>query len=840
MEIVYFSDIKDDLISHIRRRMLIPIIGSGFTKGCRSINGQVPSGDEYRKYMVDEIIKTNSFSDHEQKKLSSDPFSMISGIYQKVIPADERRKYLKDNFTKVCIEENKKNLLSLPWPYIYTLNIDDGIEEGSEYNTVVYANRDVVESIFDERSCVIKLHGDVAEIITYADSQSSVFSQMQYVTSLETNNNLLTKLKNDSDYNNLIFIGCSLDDELDLLKSLNSSKDREQNSITSKYVCIVDEPTTLDILKYENYGITHCIKFDSYDDIYEGIYSAGLEAEQITIDDLENRKAFEFQLLPSTYEINKPYFFFGKSLISREHTINLPYFFITRDITPKIIENFSMFPLQFLIGSGCSGKSYILADIAQKIRDRDVFLFETKDRLSTKAFNQLITKKNCILLADNTAFSILQIEYLLQHIQELRSRKISIAIVAGKNDRELNNQINLKKIYGCIKENDFTKIDISNSFSDLELGELNPKLTAVNIGIFSSGNERDYSKKSGEKENEKRSTIIDNIIYASEKLMEKNQFSNNSPCFSSMRNIAALIALATERKIYSKRAIELDLAEELDIQWRRVVPLIDKEVTWSFERSKADNSPIKYVINAEHWLYSQLNAFISSGNHERIVEAYKYIISRIIIHEGKPEVFVNSNDKSYKNYILFDNINRIFNSSSIRQKIALSLIREIYEGLNDSLSTDPNYKHQQAKAYLHSSYAEQDAEQKIRYLDQAYRASVVAEDVFNERYRENRNDKILISVAHIHYTQAIILCHLCKANEYKSINKNSEAIAKLYEALISPYNNFEYVQKDSRSNHGIIDNILDTMSADSTLIDSDQKKPLEHLLNNHRRKDSKF
>ena len=40
-------------------------------------------------------------------------------------------------------------------------------------------------------SCVIKLHGDVAEMLTYEDAKSEVFTQKQYVNSLKSNESLL-------------------------------------------------------------------------------------------------------------------------------------------------------------------------------------------------------------------------------------------------------------------------------------------------------------------------------------------------------------------------------------------------------------------------------------------------------------------------------------------------------------------------------------------------------------------------------------------------------------------------------------------------------------------------
>ena len=48
MKVVNFTQIKDELINNMRRKMLIPVIGSGFTRGCDAYKGKVPSGKDYK------------------------------------------------------------------------------------------------------------------------------------------------------------------------------------------------------------------------------------------------------------------------------------------------------------------------------------------------------------------------------------------------------------------------------------------------------------------------------------------------------------------------------------------------------------------------------------------------------------------------------------------------------------------------------------------------------------------------------------------------------------------------------------------------------------------------
>ncbi|OUN41170.1 hypothetical protein B5G26_12045 [Anaerotignum lactatifermentans] len=109
MKVVNFSQIKDELVSNIRRKMLIPVIGSGFTRGCDAYKGKVPSGNDYSEYMIKKIVKELSLTQDEIDSLQTESFSNISQTYHQVIPISVQKEYLKSNFTKVKLEESKKS-----------------------------------------------------------------------------------------------------------------------------------------------------------------------------------------------------------------------------------------------------------------------------------------------------------------------------------------------------------------------------------------------------------------------------------------------------------------------------------------------------------------------------------------------------------------------------------------------------------------------------------------------------------------------------------------------------------------------------------------------------------
>lgn len=782
MKIVKFCEIQEELVKNFQRKTLIPVIGSGFTRNCDSIKGKVPSGEDYKKHMVNEVIKKLKLSQEKEDGLLKEPFSRISSVYNRVIPLEERKAYLFDNFTEVQLDDLKKDFLTISWPYIYTLNIDDGIEKNSAYNFVIYANRHVSDSIFAGKKCVIKLHGDVSEMLAYTDAKSEIFTQEQYIKSLKENTSLLDKLSHDMQFHNMVFIGCSLSDEIDIM---SCSSTNEVDNTSARYYCTTQEPEVLEQIQLEQYGITHCVLFDTYDEIYDGFFKVSEEAAKIQVDDLTPFQSGEIMHLTSGYDQNKAYLLYGKSLIGKDRKITFPYFFIHRDITGSIFDKVDKSPLQFVLASGCSGSSYIAIDLASRIRDREVFVFESKDRITEDAFSLLLQKQNCVVIADCKSLSNDQIEKLILSRDMLTRNGTHVLVFAAKSNRDLSNTFQLLEYRGVPNLSELQPTQIGKNFSQSELVRLNPLLTAVGVGVFNS-----------------EKTIVDNIITVSETLRERNKFYSLMPHFKNIKEIAALIALATEKKLYSTRVILLDTASEIEYQQKATDPLIERESTWSFEKDDVDNSPAKFVLNAEFWLYRKLGEFAKyERNHPKIAQAYKYIVGRIITHEGPPNLDYNKKDATYKEYIIFDNINRIFCSYGYA---GTDLIQKIYDSLNDDLSSDPNYMHQRAKCRIKMAYKTEDASLQKKILDQGFRDAGVALQVFEHRYSKQCNEKIAISIAHVMYTRALILCHEANVDDYSNVSTNSEAIRSLYVALKSPYNTYAFAKGDSYNFKNVI------------------------------------
>ena len=805
IQCVSYDEVSNEIIQMMRRKTIIPVIGSGFTRDCIARSGKVPSGEDYYNYMIAQIVDQNP-DEMKVKELNNESFSSISSIYHKMVQAEKQQSYLLNKFTNVKLENVKKNFLKIDWPYIYTLNIDDAIENNSEFKTVLYANRDIRNSIFEQEKCVIKLHGDIKDILKYEDSNCEIFDQKQYVVSIKKNVSLLKKLTHDYEYLNLLYIGCSLSDEIDLLFSTSMANDNNNN----RYYCSTQITTLLQKTKLEAFGITHCIVFESYDDIYEKMTDAFHQSLCITPDELEQFSTYEFKTLGTGFELNCPYLFQGKSILNNSKIAIYPSFFVSRSVTDKIVENINSKGTQIVVGRGCSGKTYVSYDIIRRVRDREVYAFRSKDRINNETLTLLLNKENCLTIFDSKVLSIKQIEEIILTTSERVVKSNSIIIIENKSNRDLSGLLVLMKMNEHLEDDEIPQLEISNRFSKPKTDEINNYLVTSSLGVFSENK-----------------SIADNIINASNLLIQKNKFSQISPLTDNVRQVSSLIVLATLGKVYASDAINLDLVEEFEMQCKKAMPLIEKESTWVFEMSAANNSPLKYVVNAEYWLFNQLDILAKSRKgREKIIEAYRYIIGKLIEINGKPDLMKGEKYAPYKDYILFDNIFQIFRSQGTK------IIRDIYQSLNDILATDPNYLHQRAKCYIRSAYKSTEEKDKEKWLEMAYRDASISNSSFEKRYESHENEKIMISAAHSLYTAALALCHIAKLRNYRDISINANAVKCLYKAISSPFNSIEFVNNDATYNYNnVVGDLVSTFATDvKYLKDKDAEEKVAELL----------
>ena len=118
---------------------LIPIFGAGFSKSSPSLSGFVPDGPECTKLMKALIQKY--IPDIDVSLLANYNFNDTAKRFKKsvphFIPEFNYLEFFKSNFTEVKLSPTKENFLRLPWPFAFTINIDDGIENSNLFNPIL-------------------------------------------------------------------------------------------------------------------------------------------------------------------------------------------------------------------------------------------------------------------------------------------------------------------------------------------------------------------------------------------------------------------------------------------------------------------------------------------------------------------------------------------------------------------------------------------------------------------------------------------------------------------------------------------------------------------------------
>lgn len=240
------KELKKIFDSLLQIEDLVPVIGSGFTRGLRTKNGMVPSVDELREVMAEIMHSIDGSDETEFMDIAladfADAFWEELEKSNKQRCKDKFREYIELNFTKVYdVEQSKRHFLNSNWKTIFTLNYDDTIENVLDIDVVVPYDKFSVRS---GKSSLIKLHGDARRFSMTGDSKYCVLGNQQYVSLIKekSNEDLVKVLENIFFSKSVFFIGCSLDNELDLLYSAGTQLEQKAKSNSEHHIIYSNFP----------------------------------------------------------------------------------------------------------------------------------------------------------------------------------------------------------------------------------------------------------------------------------------------------------------------------------------------------------------------------------------------------------------------------------------------------------------------------------------------------------------------------------------------------------------------------------------------------------------------
>lgn len=446
-----------DLLAHLLlEERLIPIFGAGFTKSSPCHCGTVPDGQECTQIMKSIIKKySEGIGDEELSKYN---FSTTAKRFKKLvpryIPEHEYLKFYRDNFTNVELSLLKREILQLPWPFVFTINIDDGIENTGFFNTILpYQN--ARKDLSSNKCTLFKLHGDASYELHYNQENNIIFDSDQYTQSLinPSNQTLRECFTNAYKEFNILFIGCSLENETDIKYIYNSiSKERFNTmgiTIKTHRLSEIEEDDL------EDYGITDIILVKDYDLFYVDLLTAAtsLLAEQ-------KGKAYPFYnpIVKSISDDNLKFFSGYRCFDEKHNTFFKSNLIIERDILQELEISLEHFNIVFVEGRRFSGKTSLLCTLCEKEKRKSIFFFpSTTQEHADIIYNILENHHNSILLFDTNSLSS-ECYYMLRDVSQLLERNCNKLVIAlNQNDNYLPELI------------DSEYIKIPNTFSSMAL-----------------------------------------------------------------------------------------------------------------------------------------------------------------------------------------------------------------------------------------------------------------------------------------------------------------------------------------------------------------------------------
>ena len=763
-KVIWKDDKKTrDMISQlISDKKLFPVFGSGFTAKCKAKNGVVPSGKDMITYMIDFLSKAyNKPAENFQGR----NFPDLCTLYSKKSTIDEKFDYFSSNFTEVIIEEEKKRFLSLFTQYVYTLNIDDGIEHNCSQFNVLLPNTEIFDKYIEKYTTVFKLHGDVSFYLKNIENESIIFNKKEYIESIKKNGKMLAKLKEDFADKNIIYIGCSLDDEPDLLSIVAEAAKERLAESQAFYITRRDiDEEEQDLL--EEYGITTIVKIENYISFFADIISLcsgktnstdffdnfhepkfiRLGKSDVTIDTLLNSNS----IVPSPFE--------GK--------IFLPPYFIKRDVLNEVISSLKFHsPIHIIYGNRISGKTFFLVGLMDLIPDKTRYYFPSNVKISDDRIDSLLEMSNCAFIFDTNTLNERQLQKMLK-LKSVFSRNGNyIVLTINTSERSGIDLISTTDKYGLTK--------VKNVFSPNEIKQLNKALQKCNLPTFI----RTETIKTY-KELRVARTILDNLYI----IQDKFQYDKKLPDFLalskdlSIKKLALLIILATNKEISSYELSYFDIREEA-LSLAKDYPILFEIGYYRFALPIID-SIYKFATNSRYYLLKYLGDFSKNQKkYDLIIDSYKYIHRRIKQNE---ESFIVP--RKMLGFLRFDVLSDIFYKNN---NYTTDLINNIYKRFEDELNDSPQFKHQRAKSILWRFNKDlSNMQEAAKYIELA---KYDTENILKSR----KNDKLEISLEHIKYTQSIIYGRICALEEYSNSNAIRIAVRCYLEALTSDNNKLE-------------------------------------------------
>ena len=746
---------KDFLRGLLLTGRCIPFLGAGFTAGEPAHRGRVPSGAEFMQVMRNAINASPTPDKPAASSLEQYGFQQLADEYfrEPIVDIEDIKSTLRNRFTSVSLtSEAKKDFLRWDWEYLYTLNIDDAIER--ELNAIpVLPFADFAQH--KTTQFVYKLHGNAADAVTAGTSAAMklVFGSADYISSLITNRALISTLTNDFAERHLLFVGCSLTDELDILFALAQAKTMAAPPpATNRVYITANEPTDYESKKrLQRYGITEVLVVD-YSEFYSFVASVD-----------SPRAALKSPLDPYQYD--------GRTPARRTKTIFLQYLLqtswnthedptdlaVSRDmlkqVGPLITE-----PIIVFWGRRFSGRTTLLFAILSRHSNRKRYFIPSSAAGSDEVLNALLRMKDSLIAIDTGAMSYAQLRLIVQKLDQVRENNTTIVLATSR--------ASLSALGPCLVG---SALEVNDRMSPSESKELNGKLEPYGLAKVWSSSVSHLDNIFALSESPVVGTLLRQQSRLHENIARLHQQWGDVPI--GKLEFSVLFYLGTRQRIYSRYFRELAEAATLGHlsssyfrdfakKWEPFVELEDADVS----SSRSERSITLIVANANAWVHYAIRQLALKLGAE---ETAAQIVQTFVVM-NKVE------DKAFE-LLLFDNLNAIF--AEAFAVLRATVIRGVYERLASHLSSDADYWLQRAKGLYYLSNNVDDLVVAVEYCEKS---------IVQRSTKTSTNAKL---------TKANLLGKICKVKRSADDTDVIRAIEAYVEAIESRPENPLYIDE---------------------------------------------
>lgn len=667
----------------IRLTNSVPFLGAGFSAGERSRVNPVPFGSEWLRTMRSQILASGSDDKPTEDELGRMSFQDVADVYffDEFVPLDEVKHTLDSYFSKVVIgNASKLRFLEAEWPYLYTLNIDDGIERSIDAIKILPYR---TFSKLPGRRFVYKLHGDIDDLLAAPSHQemAAIFGKKQYIGGLDKNKAMLADLSNDFAEKNLLFVGCSLSDELHVLFALARAESAPARGKGARiYVCSVAPSGFTDKKKMRDYGITDVVVVPDYSSFYSFLANA------ISHSDNSSSPLNSYELLdnkgqPRTKANQIRY------LIQAGWRGDPYQFCIARHLERVVRAAIEEQSLIVVWGRRFSGRTSFLYRVLNEYKTRQRFFISSSTTISDALFNAILKARNALIAIDSNTLFQTQLRRLAEQHHRISENGTCVVVALGRAD--LN-------AFG----RDF---DYENRVFELDQ-RLRPKeQTAINGIISPLGYHKWLPGK----------TILDNVFSLSASAITTATIKDVSVLNTKVHQLCdgwsisetsklqfmVLYYLTVRHRIPSKLVRELAkarghgymgdvLLEEIP---RTMQPFVEREPSDPSTRI-VDNSDNQLVSNSFAWLRKVVQEVSQRAGPE---ESASLIVG---MYTAVKEIDSNSFE-----LVLFDSLNAVYETSDSTADWRGAVIRRVYEQLGSVLADQADYWLQHAKSIYYIS-----------------------------------------------------------------------------------------------------------------------------------------